>query len=232
MTESEVKVLCISGSPREADSKSEDMLRQLMGEVEKFGGKAEFLRLSEKNIKQCEGCYSKTRDGSKCTYPCIHDKEDDTSEILRKIILADAMAISSPVYWGGACALVQRLIEKMTSLENNQNDIGKKFNKMPFDGKPFVLLFSQEAEGCSLASSQLVWALNQMGMMLIPWGVIFKPALLSSKLVKTGLAMIGEGKKFDWIDNTIRLAGRNLVEVAQRLKNFSFDDGEKKESRC
>ena len=222
MTEKKTKVLCISGSPRGAESGSEQMLQLLASHVAKFGGEAELLCLADHNILQCEGCYSKTRDGSKCTYPCIHDGKDDTSKILAKIVSADALAISTPVYWGSASALVHRLVEKMTAIENND---------ISLDGKPFVLMASQEAEGASMALSQVAWALSHMGLMLLPWGMIFKPALLQKRLIRLGLRVIGE-RKFEWIDNTIRLAARGLVNVPRVLEGFDFDDHEVAEPKC
>jgi multimeric flavodoxin WrbA len=226
-----VKVLCISGSPRGEKSDSEKMLQLLINHIRKFGGEVELIRLADKNIMQCEGCYSTTRDGAKCTYPCIHQGKDDIGEILEKIISADSLAIATPIYWGTSSALVHRLIEKMTSLENNREEIEKKSGRDPMLGKPFALLCSQEAEGASMGLSHLTWALSGMGFMLLPWGMIFKPALLNRKLVRAGLRIIRE-RKFEWINNTIRLAARALVSVPRQLEGFSFDDHKVKEPRC
>jgi len=226
-----IKVLCISGSPRETESNSDKMLKLLMQYIAEFDGEPELIRLTNKNILQCEGCYSKTRDGSKCVFPCIHVGKDDTDEILRKIIDADAIAISTPVYWASASALVHRLIEKMTAIENNSESIVQEIGHEPLLGKPFILLCSQEAEGASMALSQLAWALTHMGLILLPWGMIFKPAMLNKKIVRLGLKMIGE-RKFEWIDNTIRLAARALVNVPHMLEGFDFDDHKVVEPRC
>jgi multimeric flavodoxin WrbA len=164
-------------------------------------------------------------------FPCIHEGKDDTNEILEKIARADALAISTPVYWGTASALVHRLVEKMTAIENNADLAAKRVGREPLNGKPFVLLCSQEAEGASMALSQIAWALSHMGFMLLPWGMIFKPALLNRKVARYGLRIIKE-RKFEWIDNTIRLSARGLVKVSQLTREFSFDDHKVDEPRC
>ena len=225
------KVLCLSGSLRAEASNSEKMLQLLMRYIREFGGEPTLIRLAEKNIIACEGCYSKTRDGSKCTYPCIHDGKDDTQEVLRAIIASDAIAISTGVYWAGPSSLVQKLLEKMTAIENNERQIGESIGREPLSGKPFVLLASQEGEGASMALSQISWALSHMGFIFLPYGGIYKPALLERKLARVGLRLLNE-RKFEWIDNTIRLAVKNLVEIPRRLEGFSFDDRQVQEPRC
>jgi len=223
-----IKVLCISASPRGAESESEKMLTQLMLWIKKYGGEAELLRLAEKNILQCEGCYSKTRHGEKCTYPCIHEGKDDTAEVLKEIVNADALAIATPIYWGSGSALIQRLIEKLTAVENNSDKFAG--GKDPLEGKPFLLMCSQESEGASLALSQISWALNHLGMVSLPWH-IFKQKILNRRIVRMGMRLIGE-RKFEWIDNTIRLGARNLVNVSKLLKGYEFDDKDWAEPRC
>jgi len=220
---SKVKVLGISGSPRGADGYSDKLMRQLLAHVLEFSGEPELLRLAEKKMLVCEGCYSKTRSGRKCTFPCIHDGQDDTSEVLNKIIQADAIAISSPIYWAAVSASVKSLVEKMTAIENNARKITRKIGREPLLGKPFVLLSSQETEGASLALSQMAWTLNHMGMMLLPQGLIFKPNIIDSHLVRAGLTIVGL-LRYRWVDYAVRLAARNLVLVAGKTKSLPFDD--------
>lgn len=218
-----VSILGISCSPRKQNSRSEDMLRKFIDYARKFGGEADFISLADKKMRSCEGCYSETAAGEKCVFPCLH--EDDTNQILQMIIDCDGLVLATPVYWGAPSSLLRILIEKMTAVENNRQEIMGKIGREPLEGKPFVLLASQDSEGASLAHSQTVWALNHMGMILLPNGLVFEPALLERPIVRVGLRLIGI-RKFEWIDNTMRLAARNIVLFAELLKknNFKFDD--------
>jgi multimeric flavodoxin WrbA len=233
-SDKKVKVLGISGATREEIkghkfSRSEKMLEKMLKHVEKFGGESSIIRLAGKKIEPCEGCYSDSVSGIKCVFPCIH--QDDTNIILREIAVCDALVLSTPVYWAGVSSLLRILIEKMTALENNSREILRITGREPLEGKLFALLASQDGEGASLALSQTTWALNHMGMMPVPFGMIFEPALLSRLTVKAGLRLIGV-RKFEWIENSIRLAARNLVFLSSRLSGYAFDDYKVFESRA
>jgi len=221
-----VKVLGISCSPRRKEkdhksSRSERLLERLMDYVDDFGGQTEIIRLADRLILPCEGCYSDSDDGSTCTFPCVH--QDDTNLVLESIIDCDSLVFATPVYWGAPSSLLRILIEKMTALENNSKEIFGLDGREPLEGKPFVMLASQDAEGASLALSQTAWSLSQMGLMLLPYGMIFEPALLERPIVRIGLRLIGM-RKFEWVENSIRLAARSLVEMPKRLAGYSYDD--------
>ncbi|MBI4709071.1 MAG: flavodoxin family protein [Candidatus Portnoybacteria bacterium] len=215
-----IKVLGISSSTRVC-SRSEKMLKEVLKSAEDFGGETELIRLADMNIKPCRGCCSEEADG--CVYPCV-DTDDDTNLTLEKMIEADSFAFASPVRWGSLSEL-QRLIEKMTPLEDNRDKLFKQFGREPLLGKPFTLVASEDYEGVSLAFSQVMWALNRMGLLPLPY-VIHRMALLDRRIVQIGLRFFLGYRKLDWIDNEIRLAGRNLVLFPQLIKNakFIFDD--------
>ena len=221
-----VKVLGISCSPRREDeghglSRSEYLLEKIMKYSRDFGGQTEIIRLSDKKIKICEGCYSDSKGGLACVFPCIH--QDDTNLVLQAIIDCDALVFSTPIYWGGVSSSFRILVEKMTALENNAKDIFRAIGKEPLEGKIFALLASEDSEGASMALPQVAWAFNHMGMIIVPYGMIFEPALLQRTIVKLGLRLIGI-RKFEWIENSIRLAARNLVLLPKQLSGYQFDD--------
>ena len=221
-----VKILGISCSPRQRKaghecSRSEKLLEKLIVYAEEFGGDVKIIKLAKLKIRPCEGCYSDSPDGSRCVFPCIN--KDDTNRLLSEIIDCNALVLATPIYWGGPSSLLRILIEKMTALENNAEMIFKKKGWEPLEGKPFILIASQDSEGASLALAQTTWALNHMGMLLLPYGLIFEPALLERPIVKVGLRLIGV-RKFEWIDNSIRLAARNLILFTAKNKDYAFDD--------
>lgn len=229
MSSLKVQVLGISGTPRGEQGRSDELLCDLLYHAKNFGAYTELLRLSEKKVLPCAGCYSSRPED--CIFPCIHDGMDNTQEVLEKIILADALAIATHVHWGGHSSHINLLIGKMTAIENNLDQIRKKTGREPLVGKPFALIASQSGEGASMALSQINWAVNHMGMFCVPWGMIYEPVILKKTVVRAGLRVIGH-RKFEWIPNTIRLAARNLVLLARKLAGYEFDDYLVKEPRC
>lgn len=222
-----INILGISGSPRGGESRSDELLRKLLKQAKSFGGQTELLRLSQQKIRPCEGCCSKRVE--LCKFPCIH-MEDGTNALVKKVVEADALAIATPVHWGGPSSLLKIFLDKLTCVEG---EIWPETGKNALLGKPFILIASQDGDGAAMALSQINWALNHMGMFCLPWGMIFEPSLLKRPIVRIGLRLIRE-RKFEWISNTIRLAARNLVLLTQALKekNFEFDDYRVKEPHC
>lgn len=222
------KVLGISSSPRESGSRSEELLVKLLDYAKGFGADVEIIRLKDENLLPCIVCYSKKP--ALCDFPCTHEGQENTQLVLEKIIRADALAVATPVHWGGASPLLSILLGKMTAIENNQDEIWEKSGKEPLAGKPFALIASQEGDGAAMVLSQVQWALNHMGLFCIPYGMIFEPSILKRSVARMGLRLIGE-HKFEWIENTIRLAARNLILMSGKLAGCEFDDKLFKEPR-
>jgi NAD(P)H-dependent FMN reductase len=63
------------------------------------------IRLTSLNIKPCKGCYA-----------CIADKpcpnEDDMEFLLHEITAADAVVITSPVYYLGANSIIKKILDR------------------------------------------------------------------------------------------------------------------------
>lgn len=227
---SKVKVLGISGSLRDEGGNSDIMLRELLKSVNRYGGEPKLIRLAGMNIKNCEGCASKTKEKELCTYPCIHDGLDDTSFLLNEIAQCDALAIATGVYWLSKSSWLQLLFEKMTALENNRYRITEKFGHDPLEGKPFAVLVSYESYGASSVAQNVSEALSGMGFAKVPYGSIPKPNILNGKLVRMGMRLI-KVNSWAYIQNTIRLVGRDLVLRTEKLAGYQFDDGEFEEPR-
>jgi len=224
-----VKILGINGSGRGASGSTAKMLDEFMDQAKKFGAEVETIHLAEKNMRFCDGCASE-KDG--CHFPCIHE-DDDTNEILRAIIEADALVFATPNYWAGVSSRIQMLLEKMTALEENHYGIALEDGREPLLGKPSFLLCSQDGEGAAMVLGRLSWALNHIGIWVLPWGMVFKPNILNRPVVRLGMRAMNE-RKFEWIPNTIRAGARNLVLVAELFKreNYQWDDYKTIEPAC
>ncbi|MBO4848877.1 MAG: flavodoxin family protein, partial [Clostridia bacterium] len=86
------KVLILSGSPRKGGN-SDVLCDRFMAGAAEAGHDVEKIRVAEKKIGFCSGCYYCQKSGGVCA------KKDDMPEILQKMIDADVIVLASPVYF-------------------------------------------------------------------------------------------------------------------------------------
>ncbi|MGN0477249.1 MAG: flavodoxin family protein [Ruminococcus sp.] len=108
-------VLILSGSPRK-DGNSDILCNEFMKGAEESGNRVEKIRVAEKNIGYCRGCYYCRESGGKCVI------KDDMAEILEKIIACDVLVLASPVYFysidAQLKALIDRTVARWTEVKN------------------------------------------------------------------------------------------------------------------
>lgn len=83
------KVLILSGSPRKGGN-SDLLCDEFMRGAQDGGNTVEKIRVVEKKIAPCIGCYYCDKNGGKCVQP------DDMAELLQKMIDADVLVLASP----------------------------------------------------------------------------------------------------------------------------------------
>lgn len=98
------KVLILSGSPRKGGN-SDILCDEFMKGAEKSGNTVEKIRVAEKKIGYCRGCYACKRTG-------ICAIKDDMAEILQKMIDADVIVLASPVYFYSIDAQLKAVIDR------------------------------------------------------------------------------------------------------------------------
>lgn len=99
------KVLILSGSPRKGGNSDILCDRFLQGAVDR-GNSVEKIRVAEKKIAPCTGCYFCKEHGGRCAL------NDDMGELLQKIIDCDVLVLSSPVYFYSICAQLKTVIDR------------------------------------------------------------------------------------------------------------------------
>ena len=110
------KVLIIVSSPRE-NGNSDRLCRQFAKGAEETGNKVETIYLRDKKINFCKGC-------SVCrtTHRCAQD--DDMAEILDKVVKADVIVLSTPVYFyimnGQMKTFIDRCLPKYEEISNKE----------------------------------------------------------------------------------------------------------------
>jgi len=103
-TGAEVRVLCIAGSPRRGGN-SERLLDAFVRGVNNAGGLAEKIVVVDYRIAPCRGCNSCSDTGT-----CI--VKDRMHEVYGLIDSADAIVISSPVYFATVPAVLKALYDR------------------------------------------------------------------------------------------------------------------------
>lgn len=99
------KVLILSGSPRKGGN-SDILCDQFMKGALEAGNSVEKVRVADKRIGFCTGCYYCEEHKGECV------KKDDMQEILQKMIDADVIVLASPVYFYSIDAQLKAVIDR------------------------------------------------------------------------------------------------------------------------
>ena len=102
------KVLILSGSPRRGGN-SDLLCDEFMRGAKESGNEVEKINVAEKNIGYCRACYYCQRSDGKCII------KDDMSDVLQKLIDADVIVLSSPVYFYSIAAQLKAVIDRTVS---------------------------------------------------------------------------------------------------------------------
>ena len=111
------KVLILSSSPRKGGN-SDSLCDQFAKGASEAGNDVEKIRLAEKNIGYCTGCYACQTSGK-----CVQN--DDAREVLDKMMAADVIVLATPVYFYSMCAQLKTLIDRSVAVYPNLT--GKTF---------------------------------------------------------------------------------------------------------
>lgn len=99
------KVLAIVSSPRK-NGNTELLVDEFVKGAQEAGHEAEKICLREKKIAPCLACEACLRNGGTCV------QKDDMTEILPKLIDADVIVLSTPVYYYSICAQLKAMIDR------------------------------------------------------------------------------------------------------------------------
>jgi multimeric flavodoxin WrbA len=109
------KVLVISGSPRKGGN-SDILCDEFIKGALSAGNEVEKVRVAEKKIGYCLGCYYCREHGGRCVL------NDDMGDILQKIIDADVLVFATPVYFYSMSVqlktLIDRTVARWTEISN------------------------------------------------------------------------------------------------------------------
>ena len=105
-----MKVIGLNGSPRK-NWNSAQMLEHALKGAAAVGAETELIHLIDLNATGCRSCFACKRIGGKSFGRCA--VRDDLTDILNRILEADAVIISAPVYFGDVPGMVRNLFERL-----------------------------------------------------------------------------------------------------------------------
>lgn len=99
------KILILSGSPRKGGN-SDLLCDEFMRGAKESGNKVDKVFVRDKKIAPCIACYYCRNNDGKCAI------KDDMAEVLQKMIDADVLVLSSPVYFYSIDAQLKAVIDR------------------------------------------------------------------------------------------------------------------------
>ena len=108
------KVLIIAGSPRKGGN-SDLLARQFAKGAAENGNEVEIVYLREKKINYCQGCLVCLKKGE-----CF--QKDDANNLLPKMMGADVVCFSCPVYYYSVCGQMKVFLDRMNPLYDRMKD--------------------------------------------------------------------------------------------------------------
>ena len=197
-----LRVLGVNASAR-TDGFTAELLDEVLEAARRKGAYTERLDLVKHPFPFCAGNYS--QDPASCgPETCVQGPWDGFGKVAEKLLNADAVVFATPVYWFSISARMKALLERMTSMEN-QGLLNL--------GKPMALLAVAEEEGASQALAQMLLPLAYMGFVLAPLGLVYAH--------HRGVGSLRENPE---LLEDARIAGENLVLMAERLRGTSFQE--------
>jgi multimeric flavodoxin WrbA len=155
-----IRIVGIVGSPR-VGGNTERLVAEALKATEEDGAETELLRLANKEIKPCDACLSCKQTGE-CRI------KDDFKPIFDKMVAADGIILSSPVYFGSATPQIKSLIDRAGYLSVSRKRVFE--NKV---GGPMVVA---RRAGHNFTLAQLLFFFLHQGM-IVPgstyWNIAF-----------------------------------------------------------
>ncbi|MBQ3009906.1 MAG: flavodoxin family protein [Oscillospiraceae bacterium] len=105
-----MKIIGICGSPRKKGNSAEMLESALAGALAQ-GAQTERIDLFDLQYSGCRSCFACKRLGGESFGRCA--LRDDLTEVLEKILTADAVIIATPLYFGEVPGAVRNLFERL-----------------------------------------------------------------------------------------------------------------------
>ena len=177
-----MKIIGINGSPRRSQSRTAQLVQEVLNSASTKGAEIEYLDITDLKLNFCIAC-DKCHKAGKCV------QNDDFQPLMDKIMAADALVLGSPVYifsvtaqlkvWidrlGGTTIHCQQLLGKYgavvaTSGSSGENETAQYMEtSLIFTGMQCVgrVAGSIDTDGLLTADSQLMQEARELGLSLV-----------------------------------------------------------------
>lgn len=132
-----MNILMLVGSPRR-DGNCDTLTRHAAEAAREAGAEVDVVHLGELDIGPCEACNTCRREPKRC------HKEDGMQQLYPKLRWADALLISSPVYWWGPSAQVKLFVDRWYAIDDRREVFG---------GKPLSLISASGSSSPNMADN-------------------------------------------------------------------------------
>lgn len=105
-----MQIIGINGSPRK-NWNSDQMLDHALQGAREAGAQVEKIHLGDLRFSGCRSCFACKRLGGKSFGRCA--VADDLQPVLEKILQADGLILSMPIYFGDVPGMVRNLMERL-----------------------------------------------------------------------------------------------------------------------
>lgn len=158
-------IVLVNASERKYGNSSQ-LLHLAAEGVQDGGGNYDIVHLSDYTIKPCIGCASDEE--RLCKYPCLIE-DDGFNNLAAKLIGSQGFIVATPVYWYAPNGNLKNFIDRLTSLENMIDHIGKSL----LEGKVAGFIAAGSDSGVMMAISYMAITFNSMGVHIVPWSMAY-----------------------------------------------------------
>lgn len=203
-----MKVIGFVGSPR-IKGNTEYLVETALNQLQKQGIETEIIRLADKKIEQCSGCYFCV-EGKTCSI------EDDFSELFQKMVEADGIILGSPVYHSSITPKLKALLDRAGFLcrwvanDMKSESSTYQWKGTAFSGKVVAPITVARRAGQNFAFAQMLL-----------WATVNDTIVVGSNY--WNIAVAGKGGKVDADQDTegvgiITHMADNMAHVLKQLK--------------
>ncbi len=143
-------IVGVNGSPHK-NGHTVGMLKEVLKNVEKYGGRSKIIHLTDYKMKTHHGDYSKKVD-------------NESIKIFDILLKADGIVLATPVHWQGSSSLMKIFVDNLTYLESSNFQLG---------GKVVGFVAHCEEDGAYHVVSELSGIMNHMGLVTPPFSTVF-----------------------------------------------------------
>lgn len=209
-----MKVLGISAGTK--DGSNDAMCKQALMGAKERGAEVEFIRVLDLNIKHCTGCIGcvmslMTGKGNRCVL------KDDFDWLLDKMLDADGIIISAPIFEKGTAGIIRTLTDRFgPRLDRGNNIISTKIAQSTGGTAPDPRILKDKV-------------ISFMGVGGSDWCT--RVQCDHGMLALTPMWKVIDNEKFEWskkiimedekLDRATQI-GRNIAEAANDIENASY----------